>query len=246
LAAVAMLLALAAGAAVRSAPQLDRLDGKAAPASTPQGPEAALPSEQAAPPAPADPSSMPDWLVPLLAGLGLALLAAVVVAGLVIAVRDQLRRRPAVPLDPVQGTHAATHDVVAAVDAGLVELDDADADPRRAVIACWVRLERAAAAAGTPRHISDTSTDLVTRLLAGHSVTAGVLAGFASVYRQARYATHTVGDEMRAQARAALRRLRGELTESGGAGAAGPAAGHPAAAGGPAAGRPAATLGGGA
>jgi hypothetical protein len=228
LAAVAMLLALAAGAAARSAPQLDRLDGEAAPASTPQVPEAALPSEPEVPPALADPSSAPDWLVPLLTGLGLALLAAVVVAGLVIAIRDQLRRRPAaVPLDPAQGSQAGAHDVVAALDAGLVELDDADADPRRAVIACWVRLERAAAGAGTTRHVSDTSTDLVTRLLAGHSVSAGVLAGFASVYREARYATHTVDNEMRAQARAALRRLRGELTESGGPGV---AAGHPAAA----------------
>ena len=52
-------------------------------------------------------------------------------------------------------------EVVAALDAGLVELDDADADPRRAVIACWVRLEQAAAAAGTPRAAGDTSTDLV-------------------------------------------------------------------------------------
>ena len=41
-------------------------------------------------------------------------------------------------------------EVVAAVDAGLLDLDDADPDPRRAVIACWVRLEQAAAAAGTP------------------------------------------------------------------------------------------------
>ena len=37
------------------------------------------------------------------------------------------------------------------LDAGLVELDDRTTDPRTAVIACWVRLEEAAAAAGVPR-----------------------------------------------------------------------------------------------
>src|SRR6476469_4708032 len=30
-------------------------------------------------------------------------------------------------------------EMLAAVDAGLAELSDSDADPRRAVIACWVR-----------------------------------------------------------------------------------------------------------
>jgi hypothetical protein len=39
-----------------------------------------------------------------------------------------------------------------------------------------------------------------------------VLDGFASVYREARYATHTVDTAMREQARAALRQLRDELS----------------------------------
>src|SRR5262249_18730925 len=97
------------------------------------------------------------------------------------------------------------------VDEGLADLDDADADPRRAVIACWVRLERAAAEAGTPRGVGDTSADLVSRLLASHMVSGTVLAAFASVYREARFATHTVDVAMREQARAALRQVRDEL-----------------------------------
>jgi hypothetical protein len=42
-------------------------------------------------------------------------------------------------------------------------------------------------------------------------VSADVLAGFAEVYRIARYATHTVDERMRDQARAALERVRAEL-----------------------------------
>ena len=213
LAAVAVLLALVAVAAVRSGPEVTQLDVRSNPAT--QSPPPAPVERVADAPVPraGTESSAAGWLIPLLAGFGLTLVVAVVVAGLFIAVRDQWRRRPA-RAAPGQVTRARTDtpDVLAALDAGLVELDDADGDPRKAVIACWVRLERAAAAAGTPRHLADTPADLVTRLLAGHAVSEGVLAGFARVYREARYATHTVDDDMRAQARAALRRLRGELT----------------------------------
>jgi Domain of unknown function (DUF4129) len=102
--------------------------------------------------------------------------------------------------------------VRAAIDQGLSELDEADADPRRAVIACWVRLERAAAGAGVPREPGDTSTDLVSRVLAGHAVSAEVLASFAELYREARFATtHGVDPSTRDRARSALRQLRAEL-----------------------------------
>ena len=70
-----------------------------------------------------------------------------------------------------------------------------------------------------PRRAGDTPTDLVSRLLRGDPAvgvpaiaSADVLDGFAHFYREARYATHTVDERMRDQARAALRRLRGELT----------------------------------
>jgi hypothetical protein len=101
---------------------------------------------------------------------------------------------------------------VAALDAGLDRLGDRDTDPRRAVIACWVRLEDAAAAAGTPRHPGDTPTDLVARLLAAHRVSRPVLDEFAAVYREARYATHVVDERMRAAAVRSLSHLRAELT----------------------------------
>ena len=101
--------------------------------------------------------------------------------------------------------------VVAAVDAGLTQLSDTEMDPRRAVIACWVRLEQAAAAVGTPRHIGDSPTDLVTRLLQAHRVGQGSLDALAGVYREARYAAHTIDERMRAAAVEALRQVRAEL-----------------------------------
>src|SRR5439155_22074507 len=106
------------------------------------------------------------------------------------------------------------HEVAAAVAAGIAALDDADTDPRRAVIACWLRLERAAAAAGTARVASDTPADLVYRLLHTQQVSAAVLETFAELYRRARYAPHDVPPDMREQARTALHRLSAELHQS--------------------------------
>ncbi|MGC3859685.1 DUF4129 domain-containing protein [Micromonospora chersina] len=164
---------------------------------------------------------IPGWLATTaVVLLGAAVLAAV---GYVLwtLLGGALRRTTrAVPTQRTRRTAEGTaREVVAALDAGLEDLDDRSTDPRTAVIACWVRLEEAADEAGVPRRAGDTPTDLVSRLLRGDPaagvpaiVSADVLDGFAHVYREARYATHTVDERMRDQARAALRRLRGELT----------------------------------
>ncbi|HET9516208.1 MAG TPA: DUF4129 domain-containing protein [Actinoplanes sp.] len=244
LAAVVGLLLLASLAATRSTPQLDRISPPAQP--TPAAtatvqlepdPEAELSAE----PAFAEPEvseGLPDW-----AGWAALLLLAAVLAGIIVVlvvaiVRDQVRRRTArARARPVrEQPPSTTDDLVAALDAGLLELADTDLDPRRSVIACWLRLEQAAADAGTARRPGDTPGELVGRLLAEQHVTASVLADLAAVYREARYATHTVDEMMRADARAALQRLRADLAavtpgEAVGAGPVGP---DPAAAPGPA------------
>jgi Domain of unknown function (DUF4129) len=218
LAAVLGLLFLASLAATRSQPQLERITPEPAAATTAPP---LLPARPVATPGTAGPTGaaaeasggLPEWI-------GTAAIAVLVVAGVVVValavwavVRDRQRRRGR--RSPRRGPgppEARTQDeLVAALDAGLEELSDTDRDPRRAVIACWVRLEQAAAAAGTPRHAGDSPTDLVTRVLAEQRVDAESLAALAAVYREARYATHTVDDRMRGQARTALQRLRADL-----------------------------------
>lgn len=215
---VSVLLALAALAAPRSAlrptpiePAAD--DRPALPEFQPEEaqPTAAPPS--AAPDPATDSASLPDWLVA--AAIGLLVVAVVAVIGLLVVALLRTRRAGPRRTASRGGDRVwsdSTEAAVAAVDAGLTELSDQDADPRRAVIGCWVRLEQAAAAAGTERRIGDTSADLVGRLLAAHQVSGDVLATLARLYREARYGTHTVDEQMRAEALAALRRLRGELT----------------------------------
>lgn len=180
--------------------------------------------ETAEPIVPADPTSgLPRPTSPLLPGwlntlLGIVCVTAVVVLVgwlLWMLIRDHVGVRPAAPVEEEESpeqTQARRAAVRAALDEGLVDLDDTDADPRRAVIACWVRLEEAASAAGTPREIGDTPTDLVLRLLRGHQVSPATLDALAQVYREARYAQHAVDESMRELARGALRQLRAELS----------------------------------
>ena len=157
---------------------------------------------------------VPQWVLWAFLALAVVALAVMIVFFLrkLSGSGSRFRRRRLPRRDKVPPKNIAA-EVVAAVEAGLLQLDESDIDPRRAVIACWVRLERAAAAAGTPRQVGDTSTDLVMRLLGTHSLSEHVLTAFADLYRQARYAAkHDVDVTMRDQARSALTRLRGELT----------------------------------
>jgi len=160
-------------------------------------------------------ATMPRWVMPVVIAVGVlvGIVLLMVLLGAVVHTGSRFRRRSLRMRAPAKpGPADVGAEVVAALDAGLQQLDETDGDPRRAVIACWVRLENAASAAGTKRLPGDTSTDLVLRLLAGHSLSVPVLTGFADVYRQARYASHEVDERMREQAKAALGRLREELT----------------------------------
>jgi hypothetical protein len=169
----------------------------------------------------APPSNQAQLAIDLPAGVqwaltGLCALVVLVVLAVLLwmLLRDRIGQRQLEMLEPeLPPTEEETEQTVrAAVDAGLAELDDADADPRRAVIACWVRLEAAAATAGTQRSPGDTSTELVSRLLARHYVSGAVLTALAEVYREARFARHPVDETTREQARTALRLLRDELS----------------------------------
>jgi hypothetical protein len=209
-----LLLVLSRAASLGSLPiGHTPLDGPTPTPTAAQSPPAPVPSRttQLA----ADSAGMPTWATTALSVLCLTVVAVAVIALLASAARSstRFRRRLVRPATrPLSSIQVAEEEVVAALEAGLLDLDDEDVDPRTAVIACWVRLEQAAAGAGVPRQSGDTSTDLVVRMLAQHSLSTTLLTGLADVYRLARYATHQVDADMRDQAGSALRRLRTELT----------------------------------
>ncbi|MGH8793918.1 MAG: DUF4129 domain-containing protein [Stackebrandtia sp.] len=106
-----------------------------------------------------------------------------------------------------------------ALQAGLVDID-AGGDPRAAVIACWLRLEHAAADAGVARLASETPAELVQRVLAACRVDDRALSELADAYRRARYAPHDVDVDLRQRARAALAAVDAQLAAAAAEGAA--------------------------
>ena len=105
--------------------------------------------------------------------------------------------------------------------------------PSNGVIAAWVSLEDAITSAGIHQNEARTPAEIVTAVMRSYAVDAGALDRLASLYREARFSRHEVGEDMRDQARAALRQVTADLARAEAPKAARPAR---AGAGGPSAG----------
>lgn len=139
----------------------------------------------------ADPAKV--WWV--LGGIALTLLLAVVV---VLAIRVNRRRRRAAPPESAREApdRALLTDRRAAHQARMVR----EGSPREAIIATWLDLERLVAAAGVPRRPSETSSELVVRVLDDREVPAAALTDLAALFREARFSTHEPTEALRERA----------------------------------------------
>ena len=142
----------------------------------------------------ADPAKV--WRV--LGGIALALLLAVVV----LAIRVNRRRRRAAPPESARKApdRALLTDRRAAHQARMLR----KGSPREAIIATWLDLERLVAAAGVPRRPSETSSELVVRVLDDREVPAAALTDLAALFREARFSTHEPTEALRERAAGAL------------------------------------------
>ena len=133
------------------------------------------------------------WWV--LGGIALALLLAVVV---VLAIRVIRRRRRAAPPESAREApdRALLTDRRAAHQARMLR----KGSPREAIIATWLDLERLVAAAGVPRRPSETSSELVVRVLDDREVPAAALTDLAALFREARFSTHEPTEALRERA----------------------------------------------
>ena len=138
----------------------------------------------------ADPAKV--WRV--LGGIALALLLAVVV----LAIRVNRRRRRAAPPESAREApdRALLTDRRAAHQARMLR----EGSPREAIIAAWLDLERLVAAAGVPRRPSETSSELVVRVLDDREVPAAALTDLAALFREARFSTHELTEALRERA----------------------------------------------
>ena len=92
-------------------------------------------------------------------------------------------------------------------------LDDlrAEADPRRAVIAAYARLERVLAAHGTPRHAAETPEEYLARVLHDLETDAHAIRRLTDLFSRAKFSQHAVDVGMKEEAIEALGHVRDEL-----------------------------------
>ncbi|ADD43579.1 hypothetical protein Snas_3924 [Stackebrandtia nassauensis DSM 44728] len=196
--------------------------GESSPTASAQ-PSTALESSAKDQAADKDPEGPPGWLrelgeFTLLALKWLVILGLVALAGyLLYRIGAALfgwwprrREKPALVVPEPEEPRPEVEVLREAVAEGLSDVEAA-ADPRRGVIDCWQRLERAAAAAGLARLASETPGELVARVMAAANVDAEALTELADTYRRARYGPHAIGEDLRQRAVAALAAVDAQL-----------------------------------
>jgi hypothetical protein len=140
----------------------------------------------------------PGWVAFVVVGLLLAGLAAAILA------RGELaRRRRAALAGPNQR-------LVELLEVTLTDLED-ERDPRRAVIAAWVRMERGFAAAGLPRRAAEAPLEYVARVLEEANVRPASIERLAELFERAKFSRHPIDEGMRAAAIEAVTAIRAEL-----------------------------------
>ncbi|MEM9606302.1 MAG: DUF4129 domain-containing protein [Actinomycetota bacterium] len=168
-----------------------------------------------------DSSDLPRWVEAIITTM---LIAAAVVGSIALLVqaweaRPRLRiRRPG----------RSDRDVEVLPDVGEAVTEDAerqralllDGSPRNAIVRTWLRLEQTVVDVGFERDPSDTATEFTERVLSRYSVEPGAITALAALYREARFSSHPIDEEMRTAAIDALdgvhRSLRAKPKWSGG------------------------------
>ncbi|HWG03010.1 MAG TPA: DUF4129 domain-containing protein [Trebonia sp.] len=152
-----------------------------------------------------------------LAAILYTLLVLALVAAIVLAVWWSSRlRRAGVPVpmpDYLAEDSEGLRDAVESGRAALAELDDA----RAAIIACYVAMESSLAARGTARGAAGTPDELLARVVST-GIVRGLAAGAAeeltTLFYEARFSSHPLGQEDRDAAQRALDYMAAELAAS--------------------------------
>ncbi|MGX9788906.1 DUF4129 domain-containing protein [Mycobacterium sp. MMS18-G62] len=177
-------------------------------------------SQTAAPPTPdvnrPQPDSPPESesnVVDYLVGPMLVLMV-VVVAGTAIAARRQrataLASTPGDGIEP-EVSAAAADSLARAAEHGLAEIEDLSREPREAIIACYVAMERELTnVPGAAPQDFDTPTEVLARAVHLHALRADSATQLVDLFEEARFSPHVMNEGHRD---IAVRVLRLVLTE---------------------------------
>lgn len=148
----------------------------------------------------------------------LAVLTGVTVALIVTSAATTLlgrRRAPAVPeqsADPGDAAPAPVLDLARATERGLAEVGDLSRDPRQAIIACYLAMERELEKSpGTVPQDSDTPAEVLARAVQRRVLPPDSATRLVELFEEARFSPHVMDESHRCDAVAALRLVQSEL-----------------------------------
>jgi hypothetical protein len=160
------------------------------------------------PSGPGVPIAVPPQVAATGGDLGLILACvAVGIAGVVVAA--VLFRKPVAAVSPP----VPREGISAILDEGLGALLAED-EPRRAVIAAYVAMERAMARQGWARRPAESPTEFMARVLHVAPTRTADLNRLVTLYELARFSEHDITLSMRDDARLSVHRLRADLETS--------------------------------
>lgn len=168
----------------------------------------------------------PGWLTPVAALAQVATIAVVLyLAYRALRWASRLRRErqrgrqrgPDFPFEVLDEPQRVAEAIV--TDASEQRMLLLEGAPRNAVVACWHRFETQASSVGLAREPWETSSEFTLRLLDLVSAEPQAVSELATLYREARFSDHELGEEARERAIAALdslhRQLRGRRHRTG-------------------------------
>ncbi len=139
-----------------------------------------------------------------------ALVAILAIVAVHLLRRRQLSQGRLFAVAPRRGLDEQRRQVVEVLDESLEALE-AEPDPRKAVIAAYVRMDRWLAQAGFGRKSSEAPFEHLDRIVGSLGATTAVGSTLAGLYERAKFDYRPCGPEMKQAAIAALVQLRDEL-----------------------------------
>ena len=148
-------------------------------------------------------------------GSAAAVVAAIVAAGALLAAllavvgaRVVAERRRRALAEPEAGEEEA---VMQAVEGSLDDLRR-ERDVRRAIIACYARMERALERAGSARRPAEAPFEYLVRILERVTANSRAARALTELFERAKFSTERMGEREKQEAIAALEQLRAEVS----------------------------------
>jgi Domain of unknown function (DUF4129) len=169
--------------------------------------ELAFPDRTELPSTPPGEQQVPPY-EPSVSWIPIAAVVALVLAGVVAYVISERRSRRGRSTD-----RELAEQLAVVLDEAVDDLR-AEADPRKAIIAAYARLERVFAANGTPRLASETADEYLPRVLHDLELDPASVGRLKELYTQAKFSHHAVDPAMKDEAIEAFEHIRDELRSS--------------------------------